>query len=140
MRPQTSDAPPRTSGNSAPWLPITEPIVEVAVMLVAASLTVFTYMLITSGSSGPVARIRGSLRTFIPIGIFGSIGSILLVEALDRGEVTFVAPLIATHALWGVVFSALLIRRSELITGRLVLAALLVVGGGILIGVTRSSV
>jgi drug/metabolite transporter (DMT)-like permease len=117
-----------------------EPIVEVAVTLVGASATVFTYMLITGGSTGPVARVRGVLSTFIPIGVFGSIGSILLLEAFDRGEVTVVAPLIATHALWGVVFSALMIRRSELIGGRLVLASLLVVGGGILIGVTRSSI
>jgi drug/metabolite transporter (DMT)-like permease len=48
-----------------------------------------------------------------------------------------VAPLNATQSLWGVVFAALLLRRTEAIGRRLVLAALLVVAGGALIGVFR---
>ncbi len=116
-----------------------EPMVEVAVTMVAASATVLLYFLIGGRGSGRVDRLRAVVWTFVPIGLFGGIGSVLLLEAFDRGRVTVVAPLIATHALWGVVFSALVIRKSELISRRLVLAALLVVGGGILIGVTRSS-
>src|SRR5919108_607437 len=48
-----------------------------------------------------------------------------------------VAPLIATESLWGVVFSALVLRRSELVGRWLVLGAALIVAGGALIGVSR---
>ena len=116
-----------------------EPVVEVAVTMVAASLTVLVYFLATGRGAGHVTRLRDVVWTFIPIGLFGGVGSVLLLEAFDRGRVTVVAPLIATHALWGVVFSALVIRKSELISRRLLVAALLVVGGGVLIGVTRST-
>jgi hypothetical protein len=39
--------------------------------------------------------------------------------------------------LWTVLFAALLLGRSELISRRLVLVALLVVAGGTLVGATR---
>jgi len=48
-----------------------------------------------------------------------------------------VAPLNATQSLWAVVFAALLYRHSEAIGRRTVLAGLLVVVGGALVGVTR---
>jgi drug/metabolite transporter (DMT)-like permease len=48
-----------------------------------------------------------------------------------------VAPLVATESLWGVGFSLLLLRRSELVGRRLLLGALLIVAGGALIGASR---
>jgi drug/metabolite transporter (DMT)-like permease len=48
-----------------------------------------------------------------------------------------VSPLVATESLWTVLLSALLLRRSELVGGRLLLGAALVVGGGALIGAYR---
>ena len=59
------------------------------------------------------------------------------VEAFDRGRVTVVAPLNATQSLWAVLLAALVLGRSEAIGRRLVLAAVLVVAGGVLIGATR---
>ena len=56
-----------------------------------------------------------------------------------RGRVSVVAPLVATESLWGVAFSALLLRRSELVGRRLVLGALLIVAGGVVIGVSAPS-
>ncbi|HEY2940558.1 MAG TPA: hypothetical protein VGJ27_12165, partial [Gaiellaceae bacterium] len=60
-----------------------------------------------------------------------------LFEAYYRGRVTVVAPLVATESLWGVLFSGLLLRRSELVGRRLVLGAALIVAGGALIGAWR---
>jgi uncharacterized membrane protein len=54
-------------------------------------------------------------------------------EACCRGTVSVVAPIVATGSLFGVVFSALLLRRTERIGPRLVLGAALVVTGGALI-------
>ena len=60
-----------------------------------------------------------------------------LFEAYYRGRVSVVAPLVATESLWGVLFSALFLRSSELVGRRLVLGAGLIVAGGVLIGVSR---
>ncbi|MDH5332600.1 MAG: EamA family transporter, partial [Thermoleophilia bacterium] len=60
-----------------------------------------------------------------------------LVTGFDQGGVGVVAPLNATQSLWAVVFAALLYRHSEAIGRRTVLAGLLVVVGGALVGVTR---
>ena len=57
--------------------------------------------------------------------------------AFDHGRVTVVAPLYATESLWAVVWSALLLKRAEGVGLRLVLAAALMVAGGVLIGVSR---
>ena len=47
------------------------------------------------------------------------------------------SPLIATESLFGVLFAALLLGRSERVGARLAVGAFLVVVGGVLIGVYR---
>jgi drug/metabolite transporter (DMT)-like permease len=74
---------------------------------------------------------------FLPAGLLMGLVYITLLSALDHGRVTVVAPLNGTNAIWTVVFSALVIRRLEMVGPRLVLAAALVVAGGALIGATR---
>jgi uncharacterized membrane protein len=68
--------------------------------------------------------------------LFG-LSYVALFEAYYRGRVTVVAPLVATESLWGVIFAALLLRRSELVGRRLVAGAALIVAGGALIGAWR---
>jgi len=77
------------------------------------------------------------LRLFLPAGVFFGFSYAALFEAYYRGRVSVVAPLVATESLWGVVFSALLLRRSELVGRWLVAGAALIVAGGVLIGVSR---
>lgn len=79
----------------------------------------------------------GPLRDFAPAGIMFGLSYVCLFEAYYRGRVTVVSPLIATESLWGVVFSALFLRRIEVIGVRLAFGASLIVAGGILIGVFR---
>jgi uncharacterized membrane protein len=62
---------------------------------------------------------------------------IALTAALDRGRVTIVAPLNGTNALWTVLFSVLLLGRSDAVGRRLVIAATLIVAGGALVSATR---
>jgi drug/metabolite transporter (DMT)-like permease len=62
---------------------------------------------------------------------------IALLLAFSRGDVTVVAPLNATQSLWGVLLAAALLGRVEAVGPRLVLAASLVVAGGVLVGATR---
>ena len=62
---------------------------------------------------------------------------IFLIEGFGHGRVTVVAPLNATQSIWAVVFAAIIVGHSELIGRRTVLAGLLIVAGGALIGATR---
>jgi len=74
---------------------------------------------------------------FLPAGVFFGASYVCLFEAYYRGRVTVVAPLVAIESLVGVALSAVLLRESELVGRRLVLAAALVVAGGALIGAFR---
>ena len=83
------------------------------------------------------AHFRPALAAFSPSGLTLGAAYICLIEALAHGRVTVVSPLNATQSLWGVIFAALVVGRSEMIGRRTVLAGLLVVAGGALIGATR---
>ena len=82
-------------------------------------------------------RFRSVAVAFLPAGLCLGIAYAALIEAFDRGKVTVVAPLNATQALWAVILSAILLKQTEAIGKRLVLAAVLVVVGGVLVGITR---
>jgi drug/metabolite transporter (DMT)-like permease len=103
-----------------------------ALSLVAA--TVFLLALFARSSRRGLREQRGAvLASALLLGAAYA----CLLEALDRGRVTVVAPLYATESLWAVVFAALLLRTSEAVGRRLVAAALLMVVGGALIGISR---
>jgi drug/metabolite transporter (DMT)-like permease len=79
---------------------------------------------------------RRELRAFAPAGLCFGLSYVTLFEAYYRGRVSVVSPLVATESLWGVTLSALLVRHEGI--GRRVLAgAVLIVGGGALIGAFR---
>jgi drug/metabolite transporter (DMT)-like permease len=73
---------------------------------------------------------------FLPAGLLMALIYVCYLEGFDRGEVTVVAPLNATYALWAVAFTALLLGKSEALGKQLVLAAALIVAGAALIGAT----
>jgi drug/metabolite transporter (DMT)-like permease len=75
-------------------------------------------------------------RWLLP-GSFVGLSYVALFEAFYRGAVSVVAPIVATESLFGVVFSWLLLRRSERVGPRVVVGAALVVAGGALIAVVR---
>ena len=77
------------------------------------------------------------LATVAPTGITYGLSYVLLFEAFYRGRVSVVSPLIATESLWTVVLALAFLRGHEHVGRRLVLGALLVVGGGALIGAVR---
>ena len=79
---------------------------------------------------------RRELRAFAPAGLCFGVSYVALFEAYYRGRVSVVSPLVATESLWGVALSALLVRH-EGIGRRDVAGALLIVGGGVLIGAFR---
>ena len=80
---------------------------------------------------------RPGAAAFVVAGLCLGLAYAALRRRPRHGRVSVVAPLNATQSLWAVVFAALLLRRTEAIGRRVVLAALLVVAGGALIGVFR---
>jgi uncharacterized membrane protein len=66
-----------------------------------------------------------------------ALAQMMLFAALNRGRVTVVAPLVGTGVVWTVVFAAIFLGRSEIVSPRLVLVALLVVVGSALVGATQ---
>jgi drug/metabolite transporter (DMT)-like permease len=74
---------------------------------------------------------------FAPAGICFGLSYVCLFEAFYHGRVSVVAPLVATESLWGVGFSILFLRRTELVGLRMALGAVLIVAGGMLIGLGR---
>jgi drug/metabolite transporter, DME family len=104
-----------------------------ALMLGAAAVLVANLV----RGRAPLARFRLAFPPFASSAVVTAVGQASLFEALDRGRVTVVAPLVGTGVLWTVVFAALFVGRSELIGPRIVLVALFVVAGGALVAATR---
>jgi drug/metabolite transporter (DMT)-like permease len=111
-------------------------LVTAPVSLLAGAGTVALYLL-ASRRRAWACGYGSALRVFLPTGVLFGCSYAALFEAYYRGRVTVVAPLVATESLWGVVFSILLLRRSELVGRKLVLGAALIVAGGALIGASR---
>jgi drug/metabolite transporter (DMT)-like permease len=122
--------------NLVRWLAIdttVSPPLAAAATLSAGGLAVLTYVVVVRRDAIPVRR----LPLFVPAGLMFGLSYVALFEAYFRGRVTVVSPLVATESLWGVLLSALLLRRTELVGPRLLAGAALVVVGGALIGAFR---
>jgi drug/metabolite transporter (DMT)-like permease len=111
-------------------------LVAAPASLLAGLATIAVYLLVSRRGVWPRGYGR-QLRLFLPAGVFFGLSYAALFEAYYRSRVSVVAPLVATESLWGVVFSVMLLRRSELVGRWLVVGAALIVAGGALIGVSR---
>ena len=119
------------------WLAVdtdVPPALAASATLAAGAACVLAFTLAT-GSRAKL-RLPGA-RRFVVAGVLFGLSYVSLFEAYYRGRVTVVSPLVATESLWGVLLSALLLRRSEVIGARLVGGAALIVAGGALIGAFR---
>jgi drug/metabolite transporter (DMT)-like permease len=126
-----------TRDNLVRWLSTDSdvaPPLAAAATLAAGGACVALYALL-SRSGRSIGR--DAFLAFAPAGIMFGLSYVCLFEAYERGPVTVVSPLVATESLWGVAFSALLLRRRELVGARLAAGAVLVVSGGALIGAFR---
>jgi drug/metabolite transporter, DME family len=109
-------------------------LAQATALMLGASLVLLTNLL-RQRSARP--RLRAASVAFASSAIVTALAQATLLEALDRGRVTVVAPLVGTGVLWTVVFAAIFLGRSELVGPRLVIVAVLVVAGGTLVGATR---
>jgi len=104
--------------------------VAASASLASASVVI---ALVVLAKPDAVARVRRTFRPFLLSGLVYGVSYACLYSAFDRGRVTVVAPLVATESLWAVLISMLVLRGSERIGPRLLVAATLVVTGGALI-------
>jgi drug/metabolite transporter (DMT)-like permease len=111
------------------------PMVAAAATAGAGTLLVLAYLYARRG--GEVVRDLPGVRAFFPAGVVNGLSYIALFAAYYHGRVTVVSPLVATEALFGVLFAALIFGRAELIGRHVVAGAVLIVAGGALIGAFR---
>ena len=124
-----------TRDNFLRWLAIdtdVEPGPAAAATLGAGGALIAAYVL-----ARRIPLRRSLARDFVPSGLLFGASYVCLFEAYYRGLVTVVSPLVATESLWGVLLSALVLRRSEGVGVRLAAGAVLIVFGGVLIGISR---
>ena len=111
------------------------PSMTAGAAMLAASLVVTSLFVVARRNR--VVWPRTVVARWLLPGTFVGFSYVALFEAFYRGTVSVVAPIVATESLFGVVFSALLLRRSERVGARVVVGAALVVAGGALIAVVR---
>ena len=104
---------------------------------VAAAATLVGGLVVVALVLGPRVRRWAGAGPFLAVGVLFGLSYVSLFEAYYRGRVTVVSPLIATESLFGVLLTALLLRRTEVVGRRLAIGAVLVVVGGGLIGAFR---
>jgi uncharacterized membrane protein len=104
--------------------------VAASASLASATLVIAIVVLLRPNG---IVRVRQAFRPFVLSGLVYGVSYACLYSAFDRGRVTIVAPLVATESLWAVLISMVVLRHSERIGPRLLVASALVVGGGALI-------
>ncbi len=80
-------------------------------------------------------RFRRGAAFFIGAGVSSSLGVTLMFQALSRGEVVVLSPVLATNPLFTLLFAALLLRGVERITARHAVGTALVVAGVVVLSV-----
>ena len=111
-----------------------EPLAQTAAIMLGASLVLLANLL---RLRSPLPRLRAAFGPYASSGVVTALAQATLFEALDRGRVSVVAPIVGTGVLWTVVFAAIFLGRGELVGRRLFVVALLVVAGSTLVGATR---
>jgi drug/metabolite transporter (DMT)-like permease len=102
-----------------------------------ATVAMVAYLLAARRGQHPLRRAAQTVRPFVVAGVLFGAAYCLLFQAFERGKVTVVSPLNATYALWGVILSALVMRKTEAVTPRVALAAALIVAGAAVVAATR---
>ena len=113
-----------------------DPLAATTWTLIGAAVAVAVYATIARRGA-VLTEYRSVFRSFIPAGVVFALAYLALVVALEIGRVTIFAPLNAMQSMWTVLFAWLLLGKSDGIGARIVLAMVLVVLGGIMIGIFR---
>ena len=114
-----------------------DPLLAATTMVAGAVLLLLAYVVTRRRSFLRPTVLRRAFLPWLPCGIFMASIYFTFLHGLQAGPVTVFAPLAGTNVLWSVLLAFLVFGRSEGVGRHIVLAAVLVVGGGALIGVFR---
>jgi uncharacterized membrane protein len=112
------------------------PFLGFGVAFAAGSLTMLAGRRLIPGGRRIQAQPH-AFSLFVLAGVFNLFGSIFFWVALVVGEVSVMLPISRLYPLWVVILSALFLGNLERITLRLVMAAGLIVAGGVLVTALR---
>ena len=97
------------------------PELAAAATIVAGGVLIAATWSRRRGWAGPVRGLGQAFPAFAPSGVVWGLSYVIALEALPRGRVSVVSPLVAVESLVGVLLSALVLGRRELV-GRHVIA------------------
>jgi drug/metabolite transporter, DME family len=111
---------------------IPDPFVAVAVVT-TVSLILLLAFVFTTGRVGQLRIERSGFKFFFCAAITAVVAQVLNFIALGRGELSVIIPLLNTTPLFTVFFSFLFLRGIEVVNSRVIIGAILMVGGVVLI-------
>ena len=92
-------------------------------------VSLICFLLYLPFSREPLVWNRRSLGPFIAAGAFETLGILLVITALSRGNVVIVSPLVGISPLWVLLGAVLFLRDLERINVRTILGTICVVVG-----------
>ena len=111
---------------------VPDPFVAVAVVT-TVSLVLLLVFVITTGRTQRLRMERQGFLFFLSAALVAVLAQICNFVALGRGELSVIIPLLNTTPLFTVLFSALFLSKMETVNLRVILGAILMVGGVVLI-------
>lgn len=113
---------------------IPDPIVAVA-MVTSVSLVLLIGFILVTRRTHQLRLERGGFPFFFCAAIIAALAQVANFIAIGRGQLSVIIPLLNTSPLFTVFFSAVFLRKIETVNSRIVLGAVLMVGGVVLITV-----
>jgi len=113
---------------------IPDPIVAVA-MVTSVSLVLLIGFVLVTRRTHQLRLERGGFPFFFCAAIIAALAQVANFIAIGRGQLSVIIPLLNTSPLFTVFFSAIFLRKIETVNSRIVLGAVLMVGGVVLITV-----
>jgi uncharacterized membrane protein len=111
---------------------IPDPIVAVA-MVTSVSLVLLIGFVLVTRRTHQLRLERGGFPFFFCAAIIAALAQVANFIAIGRGQLSVIIPLLNTSPLFTVFFSAVFLRKIETVNSRIVLGAVLMVGGVVLI-------
>lgn len=111
---------------------VPDPFVAVAVVT-SVSLILFLVFVVTTGRTGLLRMERQGFGFFLAAALVATAAQVLNFVALARGDLSVIIPLLNTTPLFTVILTVIFLRRVETVNLRIVLGALLMVGGVVVI-------
>lgn len=111
---------------------IPDPIVAVAMVTTVSLILLIGFVLVTRRTH-QLRMERDGFLYFFCAGIIAALAQVANFIAIGRGQLSVIIPLLNTSPLFTVFFSAVFLRNIETVNSRIVLGAILMVGGVVLI-------